>query len=195
MPEPLTAEEVIQVVTRRDGRVFLIGMTQRVGLTAFIAAIEWYWYTPGTPRNRFFDVYFTEWEDIHYVIAAFPIGRLDAARRLAKQLGLRIGNGVPTMVQVAGAGVSGSTGYPPGHPLEGLIPTFFPGGVLPNGRDNTAMFTVENDKGSPVYRNRIRENDGMLRAGHEINEALNRGVRLTPAQIADYIYGPGFPLA
>lgn len=195
MHEPLTASEIIEIVTRRDGRVFLVGMAQRIGLSAFFAAIEWYWYTPHSPRNRFFDVYVTEWEDIDYVIAAFPIGRLDAARRLAKQLGLRIGNGVPTMVQVAGAGVSGSNRYPPGHPLEGFIPTFFPGGVLQNGRYNTAMFTVENDRGSPVYKNRVRENNGLLQATHEINEALNRGVRLTPPQIADYIYGPGFPLS
>jgi hypothetical protein len=34
----------------------------------------------------------------------------------------------------------------------------------------------------------------MLQAPSEICGILNRGKRLTPAQIADYIYGPGFPL-
>lgn len=177
-----TSAEIAAVVTKDDGRTFLVAMQGRLGAASLAGAIEWYWYPPNTDRNRLFDIYFTDWEDLRWMVIAFPAGRLDEVKRLAKQLGLRLANGVPTMFSLASK-----------RPSD-IIPLFFPGERLPNGRDNMAMMTIENDAGSPVYQNRKRDHDGMLQADFEINDALNRGVRLTPAQIADYIYGPGFPL-
>lgn len=179
MPE-LPIAEITKIVTRDDGRVFLIADRRRVAASAFFAAIEWYWYAPNTPRNRFYDAYVTEWMDLPWAVVAFPNGRLPAARRLAKQLGLRVVDGVPTALDVRNGVVT---------------PTHFPGARLPNGRENLGMFNVENDKDSPVYRNVRRDAEAMLQATDEINDILNRGVSLTPAQIADYIYGPGFPAA
>jgi hypothetical protein len=174
----VSAAEISRIVTRDDDRVFLIANAGRVAAAAFFAAIEWYWYAPKTPRNRFYDCYVTEWTDLRWMVVAFPQGRLPAARRLAKQLGLRIADGVPTQLEKRN---------------NALVPTFFPGATLPNGRDNLSMFAVENDKGSPVYRNVRRDHEAMLQATGEIVGILNRGASLTPAEIADYIYGPGFP--
>lgn len=167
--------ELVFHVTRDDGRVFLVSMGNRVAAPALVAAIEWYWYAPGTPRNRFFDTWFVMWQEMAWYVCAFPIGRFAAVKSLARRLGLRIADGTPLLMQASGE-------------------SWFPGARLPDGRSNRSMFTVENDTGSPIYRNSRRDNAAMLQASIEINTTLNRGVRLSAAQIADYIYGPGFPL-
>lgn len=192
----VTCEEIAAIVTNPAGRVFLTVGAGRVGGAAFIAAIEWYWYAPRTERSRFFDVWGVEWEGLSWAVVSFPAGRLDAVRRLAKQLGLRLAQGVAAIVEAPPhVKLQASRRYSVELDRGGVHLTFFPGGILPNGRDNLAMFNVENDHHSPVYKNRKRDNDAMLQATGEINGILNRGVRLTPAQVADYIYGPSFPVA
>ena len=71
---------------------------------------------------------------------------------------------------------------------------FFPGTMRLDGTENYALFTLESDRNSPIYRNNERDFDTMFQATLEICVLLNRGISLTPAQIADYIYGSGsFP--
>jgi hypothetical protein len=194
----LETNEIAACVTRRDGRIYLVSHVKRVGGTAFIAAIEWFWYAPDTPRNRLFDVYGAEWHSMHWIITAFPSGRLPAVRHLAKQLGLRIANGPPVMLGERGSLVFIQASSRPSD-LTDLVTQdvpmeFFPGTMLPNGQENDTIFTIENDRGSPIYKNRQRDEDTMFAASGEISEALNHGVKLTPRQMADYIYGSGsFP--
>jgi len=194
----LPLEDISATVTRRDGRVYVVSHSERVAVAALCAAIEHYWYHPGTSRNRFYDLYGTEWRRLCWLIMAFPLGRLDEVRRLAKQLGLRVVDGSPAIIgQENGQVVMQVTARPsrlmtliePGVPVE-----FFPGTMLPSGTENLSIFTIENDKNSPVYKARRHDTEAMLQASEEINEILNKGVNLTPAQIADYIYGSGaFP--
>jgi hypothetical protein len=57
-----------------------------------------------------------------------------------------------------------------------------------------AVHTVENDKDSPVYRNSTRLESEILQCEREAVAALNRGMKLSVRQIADYMYGSGpFP--
>jgi hypothetical protein len=191
----LQSDEIAAYVTRPDGRSYLVSHVERVGVAAFIAAIEWYWYSPNTSRNHLFDVYGAEWHNMHWLITAFPSGRLPAVRHLAKQLGLRIANGPPVMLGRRGALLI-QVSSRPSHltDLQDVPMEFFPGTMLPNGQENDTIYTIENDRDSPIYKNRRRDNETMFAASGEISDALNRGVRLTPRQIADYIYGSGpFP--
>jgi hypothetical protein len=193
----LPTHQITECLTARNDRVFLISFVQRVGATALIAAIEWYWYPPSSERNRLFEVYGTEWHGMHWLITAFPSGRLPAVRRLAKQLGLRITDGSPVMIGETGA-INIQSSSRPSHlaefTVQDLPMEFFPGTMLSDGRENLAVFTIENDSGSPVYKNRQRDEQAMFQASGEVSKMLNRGIKLTPRQIADYIYGAGsFP--
>lgn len=191
-------DEVAFLTTRHDGRVSLVHHVARIGAAAFVAAIEWYWYAPGTPRSRFYDSYTTNWQGIDWIVTRLPIGRLDACRGLARRLGLRIANGTPRItapqpgaVSVILAGRDASMA----DMRHGLVWLDFPGAHFADGSENLRMFAIENDKGSPVYANRARDEQAMRAADFEINDTFQRGVRLTPAQIADYIYGPSYPPA
>jgi hypothetical protein len=178
--------------------MYVVSNVQRVGTIAFSAAIEWYWYAPNTARNRLFDIYCAEWHKMQWFITAFPANRMPAVRYLAKQLGLRIADGPPLMIGEQGSIVYLQAASRPSRltaltaqdvPIE-----FFPGTMLPNGQENDRIFTVESDRGNPIYKNRRRDEEAMFAASGEISAALNRGVHLTPRQIADYIYGSGaFP--
>ena len=68
----LAPEQVPEIVTRRDRRVFLIGMIERVGVVPLIGAIEWFWYPPTSSRNKFYDLYAVQWHGLGWVIVAFP---------------------------------------------------------------------------------------------------------------------------
>jgi hypothetical protein len=195
----ISIEDIPGIVTRRDGRAYVVSNASRVGVAALYAAIEWYWYSPATSRNRFYDIYGTDWRGMSWVIVAFPQGRLDAVRRLAKQIGLRVVDGSPVMIGRDHSSLLIQVTSRPSQLSDFIkrddVPIeFFPGTILPNGLDNLSIFTIENDENSPVYKNRQHDDEAMLQATIEINDILNKGVKLTPAQIADYIYGSGsFP--
>jgi hypothetical protein len=194
-----TIDDIAKCVTTRAGRVFLISHVSRIGISAFCAAIEWYWYPPNTSRNRFFDVYAANWHGMKWIIIALPIGRLPATQRLAKQLGLRIADGSPVIMGDQRSQVIVQATLRPSKidaVLKETPMAFFPGTLLPNGQENEFIYTVENDHGSPVYKNRRNDAETISQASGEINDMLNKGIKLTPAQIADYIYGTGpFPNA
>ena len=191
-------DDITALILRNDGRVHIVANVQRIGAAALFAAVEWYWYPPDSSRNRFFDVSVCDWRHMRWAIMSFPNGRLHAAQRLAKQIGLRIVDGPPVMFgREGGLAVIQATSRPSRldhYSRQGVPIEIFPGGVLPDGRDNLSIFNVEYDRGNPAYENKRKNEEGMHEAGLEVNEIMNRGVRLTPFQIADYIYGTGdFP--
>lgn len=192
----LPLDEIAAQIVKKDGRVHLVAHAQRVGLEAFNAAIEWYWYQPHTSRSRFYDISVTDWHETIWTVTSFPDGRLPAVRRLAKQLGLRIADGPPVMMGDEGSRFKVLATSRPSRltAFDHTSIAYFPGTFLPDGKENPAIFTIENDRGSPVYKNRKRDDEAMQQASEEVCEILNRGIRLTPAEIADYIYGTGsFP--
>ena len=192
----LSISELSAEMLRNDGRVWMVSHISRVGATAMIAAIEWYWYPPDTSRSRLLSIYGVTWAGTHWTITVFPRGRLAAVRRLARQLGLRVADGSP--LSITGHKFQAIAAAYPSRLTAKLREQYalFPGAILPDGTDNTSIVTLEYDAGSPLYKNRIRDEEAMRQASGEVNELFNRGHRLTPAQIADYIYGSGpFPRA
>jgi hypothetical protein len=194
--EILTHKEMARYVTLDNGKIFIASGGNRVASPAFIAAVEWYWYEPHTPRNNRFDIVGMEWVGQQWVVMSFPEGRFPAVRRLAKQLGLRIADGSPIDLGKAPIHVLATSRWTQLGPDLQAVVEFFPGGLLPDHKDNPRIFNIEYDRGNPIYKNRQRDEDAMMAASIEVNDMLNRGIKLTPAEIADYIYGSGpFPNA
>jgi hypothetical protein len=106
--------------------------------------------------------------------------------KLAKQLGMRISDGVPTMMRQIN----------PGEKPDGMFDKsgifVFPGGHI-NGSDNRSMYTIENDSGSPIYTNSTKTHQDIMSAEHEVNDGFVNGVEWTPEKIVEYVYGvPNF---
>lgn len=194
----LTVTEAAELLTRNDQRIHLVSMMGRLGASALMATLEWTFFRPGEPDAKYFDVHVVLWSGHPFFVASLPAARQIEARRIAKQLGVRLVRGLPVIFASGATTIVATSG--PSRLAQLGVPanaaSFFPGAKLPDGRDNPAIFVVENDHNSPVYRNLETDFQAMCSAEDEIVDLLNRGVRLTPAQIADYIYGSGaFPNA
>lgn len=193
--EGRTLEQMADFLRRQD-LAHLAFTSERPGAVAFITCCEWYWYTPDTPRNRFFHLNVMTWEAMVWAVASFPAARLPAARKLASQLGMRLADGVPTLL-IAARAASVTVSARPSRAAElraaGMEPRFFPGAALADGRDNRAAWHIENDRGSPVYLNRRRLDEEVKAAEGEIQEVFKRGHRPTPREVADYVWGDAAP--
>lgn len=191
---PRVEEATLDQITaffRRQDLAHLVFARARPGALVLAVCVEWYWYAPGTPRNRFFHLRLLEWEGMDWAAASFPQPRLPAARRLAKQLGMRLADGVPTLLARGPAAAASASARPSSAAIReaGLEARFFPGAGLADGGDNRAMWQVENDPASPVYLNRRRIDEDVFAAEDEIARVFANGHRPTPREVADYVWG------
>src|ERR1700719_946525 len=102
--------------------IHLVTMTTRPGAIALVSSIECFWFSPKKNLNHLFNITMLEWEGIHWSVVSIPKYKLQPVKKLAKQLGMRIADGVPTMIKA------------------GSISTF-PGGIV-NGLSNRDMYTI-----------------------------------------------------
>jgi hypothetical protein len=184
----LTPDEIAKYVySVGDDRVNLVTFPQRVGVNALCAAMEWYWYKPGTPESDLYQVNGARWEGLTWLIITMTRNRLEDARDLAGKIGLRFANGVPAVLV--------GTGFAKGFVSERLSrlkgqATMFPGGLLADGTDNLSMFAVESNSNSPVAdRRRALPTQVLEDRDIEINDMFNKGRILTPEQIVEHLYG------
>lgn len=173
---PTDPEAFYHFVTSPLPKIHLVMLWERPGILALSGMIEWIWFAPGTRTETQYTVHCLVWQEVRWLVASLPRGKFDSVRSLAKRMGMRVGNGVPTMV-------------------FGGKPHYFPGSILPDGKDNMSMFSIENDRGSPIYQNNWRSNEEFRQCETEIVDALvNTCGKLTVAQVVDYLYGDGkFP--
>ncbi len=99
----------------------------RAGVNLFASILEYKFYPPNTPKNEEFIMQILRWEELTYSIISIPMKEKAYAEAVAKTVGMRIANGVPTMF-----------GGPGGEPK------FFPVRV-------DHAFTIENEPGHPIY--------------------------------------------
>ena len=166
--------------------IHLVSMTTRPGSYALISAIEWFWFSPKKNLNHLFNLTIVRWEGLDWLVVSIPKHKLQAVKRLAKQLGMRIADGVPSLIRHM------EPDEKPDRTLEGVGVFVFPGGIL-NGSDNKYMFTIENDSGSPIYTNSTKTHQDIRSAENEVNDGFVNGVEWTPEKIVEYIYGiPNF---
>jgi hypothetical protein len=182
--QPVTLDEIVDFVTTRPDLVHIVALASRPGVRALCGCIEWYWYSPDTDRNRLFHLALVQWMDMWWILVAVPSGRLPAVKNLARQLGLRIVDGIPTMAEPA------KPGDPELPDLPGMTGQYFPGGVLPNGRRNLSMVSVENASDSPLHSGKLSlSRDALAYRERQVLEAFVNLERPTPRKIHDYIYG------
>lgn len=166
--------------------VHLVSMVTRPGSYALITSIEWFWFSPKKDLNHLFNLTIVEWEELKWLVTSIPRFKLKAAKKLAKQLGMRIADGAPMVMRLS------TPGDKPDRNLDGVGMFIFPGGII-NGIDNKDMFTIENDNGSPIYSNCQKSHQDIRSAENEINDGFINGIEWTPEQIVEYIYGvPNF---
>jgi hypothetical protein len=166
--------------------IHLVTMTTRPGSFALITAIEWFWFSPRKNLNHLFNLTLIKWEGLDWLVVSIPKYKLQEVKKLAKQLGMRIANGVPTMIRYI------EPGEKPDRTWDGAGIFIFPGGSV-NGSDNRDMFTIENDSGSPIYSNSERSHQDIKSAEGEVVDGFINGVEWTPEKIVEYVYGiPNF---
>ncbi len=169
------------------GTIHLVSMSTRPGSFALISAIEWFWFSPKKDLNHLFNLTIVRWEGLDWLVASIPKHKLKDVKQLAKQLGMRIADGVPTLIRCI------EPGEKPDKTYDGAGIFIFPGGNLNNGSSNKDMFTIENDTGSPIYTNSKKDHQDIKSAEGEIVDGFINGVEWTPEKIVEYIYGvPNF---
>lgn len=98
----------------------------RPGVNLFASILEYKFYPPNTPKNAEFIMQILRWEGLVYSVISIPMKEKSYAEAVAKTVGMRIANGVPTMFDSPGE------------------PKFFPVRV-------DHAFTIENEPGHPIY--------------------------------------------
>ncbi|NTW13785.1 MAG: hypothetical protein HGA31_02010 [Candidatus Moranbacteria bacterium] len=123
-----TAEELREFM-KDESFVHYVGMISppRPGVRELLEFVEHEYYKPDTRRNDLFLMRIIRWEDIVWALISIPIKERSYVEKAVRSFGLRIANGVPTML---------SGGKAERFPYE-----------------NERTFTFENVSGHPVYRN------------------------------------------
>lgn len=102
----------------------------RPGIQIFCAILEYKYFPPQTEKNKDFIFQIIKWgvEEIKmlYAIASIPVEKKAYAEAVAKVTGMRIANGVPTLLD---------------HKGQHRFPV-----DVPNA------FTIENEPGHPIYK-------------------------------------------
>ena len=123
------SDEQFQQFMKNEHLVHFVGMLMppRPGVMECIDSIEQKHFKPGTLRNELFLMRIIDWSDIVWIMISIPIKDKNLAEAVSKECGLRIADGVPTVI-------------------DGKSIQTFPG-------NNERVFTFENEHGHPVYRN------------------------------------------
>lgn len=143
-------EKQFQEFLKSDRFIHYVGMLSppRPGVQECFAVLEYSFYNPSSNRNEFFIMKIVEWSDIVWAIVSIPIEEKKLMEKVANECGLRIADGVPTMISCDG--------------IEK-----FPA-------QNERVFTLENKPGHLVYLNREAVTRKILEAEKETIERIYR---------------------
>jgi hypothetical protein len=124
----------------------------------FAITLEHTLFPPGTPRNQDYNVGLVAWpltDPHHWSISIWPIVELPAAKRIATETGMRVANGVPMIGDIGKSRIIGTI-----RNAADFLPVIHHQTRLPIDRvwrfplDHARVYTLENDKHSPVYLHR-----------------------------------------
>jgi hypothetical protein len=121
----------LRAVTGDPALVHFAAMLLRLGVRECSQTLEDAHYKPGTPRNDLFQLRLIQWEGLLWALITIPIAEREFMDRAAAANGLRVANGVPTMISR-----DGIAKFPANGPR---------------------VFTLENVSGHPVYGRKKRE--------------------------------------
>lgn len=109
--------------------IHYIGMISppRPGVALCLTELEHTHYPPGSPKNDNFLLRILKWSEMVWVVVSIPISDKHLMEEVASKCGLRIANGVPTILSSSG---------------DEQFPV-----------NNERVFTLENKSGHPAYHN------------------------------------------
>jgi hypothetical protein len=146
-----TTDEEIQNLAKNERFVHFAGsvIPPRPGVRLFAAKLEYSYFEPGTPRNDEFILHVINWQGMSWAVVSIPREYMEAAKKIAAEVGLRIADGVPHLI------VGGQT-----HPF-------------PMNTEN--VFALENVPGHEIYENNPNRLAELLaKEDHEVEE-IERG--------------------
>ena len=129
-------------------RIFYVGMFFRPGVRLFGVMLEYGFYHPATPKNDYFQILIVHWEQIPWVVYSIPKDEFANAEAVCKLTGLRIANGVPTLL---------GNGKAVQFPLN-----------------TNSVFTLENISGSLIYDPDFKE-EKLIRLETELTDNITSG--------------------
>ena len=91
--------ESLRAGVRDESLFHLVGLSVRPNVQFFFVMLEYTHFTPGTPSNSLFDYTMAKWEEMVFFIGSFPRSYVDHALAIARKLGLRFADGVPTLIE------------------------------------------------------------------------------------------------
>lgn len=111
----------------------IVSMMQprRLGSHLFTVLLEYNNFKPGTDKNKDFQLIFVKWQEMIYAIIVIPYKEKDLAYKVAEEVGMRISDCIPMVLTGNG---------------QEVFPIISP-----------RVFSLENSKDSPVYRNNLYE--------------------------------------
>lgn len=146
--------EKLKKITEDPKLIHFVGMIMpaRPGIQLCLTELEYKYYVPGTKRNDDFQLRIMEWSEIVWAIATIPIDDRHLMERVAGKCGLRIADGVPTMM--TGNGIEQ-------FPLNG-----------------DRVFSLENKSGHPIYHNSQEISDVVKKAEEDNVDKILEGHEL-----------------
>lgn len=137
---PLDDIERLKQLGRDESKLHLIGDMKRLGVNLLLVKLEYSHFPPRSCRNKLFELTLMKWpveNQFLWSVTSIPISYRSIVEDLTKECGLRVANGIPTMLN--------ADGY-----------TQFP-------LDGKTVFTFENSKEHAAYKNDRKIYDEMLK--------------------------------
>ena len=139
---PVEIEELRAKLDHTKVGLLCLLSPRRIGVLSFIVFLEHRHFLPGTPENEHFGVVLMLWEGMRFAVVIIHKRHLPVADELARTLGLRRANGVPTLIAEKALLTALGTTRPGDRRDEKRFPL-----DLPN------VFTMENVPGHFAYAN------------------------------------------
>jgi len=81
-----------------DEHMFIFSMSIRPGSLRFFHEMEHTFFMPGTELNAKYSIVYVNWSEMTWIGARIPISMQACAHVTAKRTGMRVADGVPTMI-------------------------------------------------------------------------------------------------
>jgi len=107
-------DDELKEMTKDESRFFIIGMLMppRIGVALFGSLLEYRHYSPMTPSNDLFQLVMLNWEGMFWGVISIPIEDRVYAERIAKECGLKLAEGIPSVIDGTDLSRSGFKFFP-----------------------------------------------------------------------------------
>jgi hypothetical protein len=95
-----TTEEELRRFSSDERFIHFVGMAKprRPGVNLFAIKLEHWYFPPDTEKNNDFILHIIEWQNMTWMVISIPREYMDLAKKIAAKSGLRIADGIPTII-------------------------------------------------------------------------------------------------